>query len=419
MKQTLTLLLAAMLLFYLDLSAQGMDNAGNYGTWNGNGGSGFGTWTFIPASNNANAGRFIGTSTNNDDGDSNMDGDIDTGGDAWGLFANGGGLSEAFRLFTTDMDVDDRFSINMDNGFIDNGATVGLALQRDDGTNLLEIFFVGGNSFYTYNDADGVTNSTIGFTDEGINIRVDITGESGGTYAHTTTITDIAGGTFHSKSGNFSATGQVGRLRLFNANAGSGSMKDQFFNSLSHEVGILPVELSAFKAENQKSQVVLRWETTAEINNSHFVIERASTEMVFHQIGEISGKGNSTTLQRYQFVDRFPLTGNNYYRLRQVDFDGAHEFSEVLHLDRLTTAATKGHFYPNPVQDRLYIRMTQPVEGAMLRLLNSQGQVLLRSSVALVLDDGLPVSHLPKGMYHVQVVDEQGKTVFSESINHQ
>ncbi|MCI5083480.1 MAG: T9SS type A sorting domain-containing protein [Saprospiraceae bacterium] len=214
---------------------------------------------------------------------------------------------------------------------------------------------------------------------------------------------------------NETIPGDPGASNLGNdANLFSISGQDFFTSSQS-----LPVELSSFSGIVKGENIELNWETTAEINNSHFVIERASTEMIFQKIGEISGKGNSTTLQQYQFVDRFPLSGNNYYRLRQVDFDGAHEFSEVLHLDRLTTAATKWRCYPNPVKDRLYIRMTQPVEGAMLRLLNSQGQVLLRSSVASVLDDGLPVSHLPKGIYHVQVVDEDGKTVFSESINHQ
>ena len=153
----------------------GTDDANNvaYGDgWqNGdNGGAGFGAWALSATS--GSAGHFRANSTSNGDGDGNSDGDINSNNFAFGMYANSGAVSNAVRSFTKSMIPGSVFSIKMDNGFIDNGASVGFGIQNAAGENLFEFYFQGGQSFYQINDGDGNNqNTTLSFSDEGFNIQ--------------------------------------------------------------------------------------------------------------------------------------------------------------------------------------------------------------------------------------------------------
>lgn len=92
----------------------------------------------------------------------------------------------------------------------------------------------------------------------------------------------------------------------------------------------LPVSLLSFKAIAGSSLVKLDWKTSKEENNSHFSIERSEDGMRFSEVGTVGGFGTTEEDQSYQFEDKFPLNGRSYYRLRQVDFNGQHSFSEVV-----------------------------------------------------------------------------------------
>lgn len=195
-----------------------------------NGGSGYNSWTFA---NGSNSGFFTASSTSNGNGDGNGDGDIDTGGRAWGLFANSGETAAATRSFMTgSLDIGNRFEISMDNGFVDNGSTVGFGLQNAAGNNLVEYFFVGGNSNYTVN-ADSVSGTTPGFTDEGMTLTFTVTDAD----SFTLTIDELADGigVNHTVTGDFlSAPDQrIAQIRMFNFNAGGGGERNLFFNSIS------------------------------------------------------------------------------------------------------------------------------------------------------------------------------------------
>ena len=191
-----------------------------------NGGTGMTDWTL---STTGSAGSFTGSSTGNGNGDNNSDGDINTGGKAWGLWANSGGQSNAVRNFAINWPSGTAFSLKMDNGFINSGGTVGFGLQNTSGENLFEFYFAGGSSNYTYDDATGAHASSVGFTDEGLQLQVTLTSAT----AYQLVVTPL-GGASTTYSGNLKnpAGGQsVNRLRLFNANAGNGSGNDAFFNS--------------------------------------------------------------------------------------------------------------------------------------------------------------------------------------------
>lgn len=96
----------------------------------------------------------------------------------------------------------------------------------------------------------------------------------------------------------------------------------------------LPIELLNFNAVKQVDDVLLQWSTATEINSSHFEIERSADAQMFSKIGDnVTAAGNSNTEKNYTLLDIEPYNGINYYRLKQVDFDGTTEYSNIISVD--------------------------------------------------------------------------------------
>jgi len=89
-------------------------------------------------------------------------------------------------------------------------------------------------------------------------------------------------------------------------------------NSVSHFYNdALPVNLVNFIVKQTSTGNLLKWSTTSETNNAGFEIERSIDAKLFEKIGYVDGKGESATLQSYQFSDQNPLP-ISYYRLKQL-----------------------------------------------------------------------------------------------------
>lgn len=113
--------------------------------------------------------------------------------------------------------------------------------------------------------------------------------------------------------------------------------------------GILPVELVSFTGEVLGDASLLRWQTASEKDNSHFEVERSTDGLTsWEKIGQVSGAGDSQRLLSYEFVDVSPFNGVNYYRLVQVDFDGASEESPVVAVTHEGLQSSLSVF-PNPL----------------------------------------------------------------------
>lgn len=92
---------------------------------------------------------------------------------------------------------------------------------------------------------------------------------------------------------------------------------------------VLPIELLSFSAEERIDDVILTWVTVTETNNDYFVIERSHNTTDWFVVGTVNGAGNSTDQLTYTLPDSRPLPGTSYYRLKQVDFDGAFSYSDI------------------------------------------------------------------------------------------
>lgn len=218
------------------------DNASNAPYGNGwqtgdNGGTGWGSaWTLSGPgdSNPSHGGFFVGSSVNNsgsDDGTTNGaagDGDINTSGVAWGMYANNSQIVDAVRSFARPMQAGDTFSIDMDNGGVDDlNGTVGVGLQTSGGTDIIEVYFKQGTGFYQVEVNNGTPSvSTLSWGNEGLNIKIDLLAGN----AYQVTLKNRAN-TSTTLSGTY--TGTIDRLRLFNAFAGETGARDAYFNNLS------------------------------------------------------------------------------------------------------------------------------------------------------------------------------------------
>ncbi len=115
---------------------------------------------------------------------------------------------------------------------------------------------------------------------------------------------------------------------------------------------LLPVELLYFNVTTSNSFSNLRWSTLSETNNSHFEIEHKTSNSIFRKIGEVAGNGTTLDWNDYSFTHS-PSPGINYYRLKQVDFDGTYSYSEVISMDN--SSKSKLSLYPTVVTERLTI----------------------------------------------------------------
>lgn len=96
---------------------------------------------------------------------------------------------------------------------------------------------------------------------------------------------------------------------------------------------LLPIELTYFHGELIDKTVVLNWETLSETNNEYFIVFKSNNGNDFKEIGRILGSGNSNVNIQYTYIDDTPFNGNNYYKLRQVDYDGKFKDCKIINVD--------------------------------------------------------------------------------------
>lgn len=181
------------------------------------------------------------------------------------------------------------------------------------------------------------------------------------------------------------------------------------FFSLANNLGgnnALPVELVYFTGKLLAKGVVLEWQTASELNNDFFEIEVSSDGENYATIANIRGQGTTTAITNYEFVDRYPDTGLNYYRLRQVDFNGDFEYSNIISV--LNDAPPKLYYsaYPQPASTHLtlQIRAIDETNEMNLFIYNINGRIIKHITLAPKTKQ-LPVdiSAFTNGLYLVRL----------------
>lgn len=178
----------------------------------------------------------------------------------------------------------------------------------------------------------------------------------------------------------------------------------------------LPVELVSFEAVVSGSSVNLSWQTASERNNAGFAIEQRVDEEAWMSIAFVEGQGTTDDPRSYSYEVRDVSAGTTVFRLKQIDFDGAFEYSPVVE----AAVEMPGRYaleppYPNPFNPSTTIRFVDANGGDVhVGLYDVTGRQVMdvfdgsvgAGSVNVVQVDG---TALPSGLYLVRM-DGEGYT---------
>ncbi|MFC2094410.1 M28 family peptidase [Bacteroidota bacterium] len=178
-------------------------------------------------------------------------------------------------------------------------------------------------------------------------------------------------------------------------------------SALANVTGTVPVELVSFTGTAMQEGITLSWSTASELNNFGFEVERSTDENVFITIGFVNGVGTSTETHYYSFIDRSQYENKNQiqYRLKQVDFDGSFEYSNVIEVEVYHPLVFNlDQNYPNPFNPSTKIKYTLPSDGfTELKVYDIMG-----NSITTLVSETKPAgsyeiifdaSNIPSGVY--------------------
>ncbi len=165
----------------------------------------------------------------------------------------------------------------------------------------------------------------------------------------------------------------------------------------------LPVTLSDFTVSKRGNSSVLNWKTSSELNNKGFAVERSANGADWVQLQFVNSNGNSNTTKQYSIVDNSPLQGTNYYRLKQIDFDGKLTYSSTVTVKFSGTGVVGFSFYPNPAKNKITVSLeTIESKTASLQLINTDGKAVRNVVLNKQLSNTnvlMDVSNVSKGVY--------------------
>ncbi len=166
----------------------------------------------------------------------------------------------------------------------------------------------------------------------------------------------------------------------------------------------LPVELLSFTARPEGKEVLLQWRTATELNNDYMAVEHSTDGRNFAEIGRRSGAGTTQEPQHYFLVHAHPADGLNYYRLRQADFDGQVNYFPVAAVEVSLEEPPLWLAFPTVARERIQLRFTgTAAPAARVRVISPTGKIL--ADEPWLGQAELPVGHLPKGAYIVQLLN--------------
>ncbi|AQG82635.1 hypothetical protein AWR27_21585 [Spirosoma montaniterrae] len=244
-----------------------------------------------------------------------------------------------------------------------------------------------------------------------ISVRSSVNGYSSDTYTQTvntgyqTASIGLSGSDYTNRTGTITF-----RIYACNPTASGGTLR---LDEIKLNGTPLPVELVSFTAKPQGERVQLSWETSWERNAERFEVQRSRDLGEFLTIGSLTAKGTTDQRQQYGFMDEHPFDGANYYRLKQVDFDGTTEYSRpvAVVMDNLTPSL---EILGNP-SDRQAIRAAvRNLPDATYRLTTLTGQDVLVQSGPIQVDGSVtitPIQPLMPGLYLLRAEAATGRIV--------
>lgn len=203
---------------------------------------------------------------------------------------------------------------------------------------------------------------------------------------------------------------------LYNFTLGDNGLgKSYLFDAKLCSSGTLPVDLLSFSGLEKNSAVELKWETSNEMNVSHYEVQKSIDRSTFTTIGVVFSWENSKQ-NTYYFVDKNMLQGTAYYRLNMVDKDVTSKYSKTITFKHNDAINSLVKVYPNPVKESINVLITGQSKGNYkIELRNFAGQVQFIKSVKVTASS--QVEYIPRtaaitpGVYSLAVYDNNNKRI--------
>ena len=174
----------------------------------------------------------------------------------------------------------------------------------------------------------------------------------------------------------------------------------------------LPVTMKSFNVNCNNEQITVNWVTASELNASHYIVQNSRDGQNWVDLGEVDAAGTTTRTTHYSFETR-NQGGLSYFRLVQVDLDGATEIFGPLSADcEIESNSLK--VYPNPAAEKfsVLIQTSEPQENVILELIDFTGRVILsktcnigEGSTTIPFDS----DDLKSGVYLIRIQGAQDK----------
>jgi len=176
------------------------------------------------------------------------------------------------------------------------------------------------------------------------------------------------------------------------------------------DTSYVPLELISFDGKIEKDKVFLYWQTATELNNRGFEIEKSFDKENWFKIGFVEGRGTTTDINYYSYIDSEISSGIQYYRLKQIDYDGSFEFSNIIEVNIDLDIISYHLFqnFPNPFNSSTVIYFQVPGKS----LINIFVYDILGNEVAKLVDEVKPAgsyevnfdaSGLSSGVYFYKI----------------
>lgn len=259
--------------------------------------------------------------------------------------------------------------------------------------------------------------SAMGLTE--INFSIGTTGSAGGNYQ--VNLSRDGGATWEAAPGSPFSTGQgLSATSVTIPPASPGQQEVSMFQIYRTAGTIIidnievtcnaiptPVTLRSFTAAKRETTTDLTWVTVKEQNNLGFEVERSTDSKTWNTLGfvvSLSNDGNSSEKIRYAYNDRQPESGTNFYRLKQIDLDGAFEYSAVRKVT-FNEGTRTYYIYPNPARNTIKIDGLTGTE--VIKVYNALGTLVktVHASNATI-----EVADLAAGIYNVQILEANNIT---------
>lgn len=144
---------------------------------------------------------------------------------------------------------------------------------------------------------------------------------------------------------------------------------------------LLPVEFVNFYGQKNNNTIQLHWETATELGNAGFEIQKSSDGITWKTIDFVKGQGTTADLQTYQYQDKQPFSGVNYYRLKQMNANGSFDYSKVTAVE-YDYSEMPIKAFPNPSNGLINLQLDNPQRQPMsIKIADYMGRIIWENKV--------------------------------------